>query len=374
MHVVQALVALNLGGSELVATELTQHLTQHGHRVTVVAADGPLKPRIVATGAEHLDWSIGKKRLGTLGYIGQLAEWLLEQQPDILHVHSRLPAWICYLAIRRLKPHQRPIFITTMHGHYSVSRYSAIMAKGDSVIAVSNHIREYTLRNYSMADPGRIVTIHGGTSPEAFPFGHQPDPTWFEQTFSEFPQLRGKRLLCLPGRLSRWKGHSAFIELCAALINEFPDIHGVIVGKAKPGSRFRSELEGLAMRSGLADRLTFVGARMDIRDWMTASEIVFNLSGDPPEAFGRTLPEALHLGVPGIGWNHGGVREVLAEMFPQGAVEPDNAIALLEKARMFLQHRPEVLPSSAFSLSESMDRSLNLYQSLHRNSGDEVKT
>lgn len=374
MHVVQALVALNLGGSELVATELTQHLTQHGHRVTVIAADGPLKPRIIDAGADHLDWSIGKKRLGTLGYIRQLADWLFEQQPDVLHVHSRLPAWICFLAIRRLKPHQRPVFITTMHGHYSVSRYSAIMARGDSVIAVSNHIRDYTLRNYPMADPDSIVTIHGGTSSDAFPFGYQPDKSWFEQTFKEFPQLRGKRLLCLPGRLSRWKGHSAFIELCAAVINEFPDIHGIIVGKAKPGSRFRSELEGLAMRSGLADRLTFVGARMDIREWMAASEIVFNLSGDPPEAFGRTLPEALHLGVPGIGWNHGGVREVLAEMFPQGAVEADNPAALLEKTREFLNKRPEVLPSNAFSLAESMKSSLNLYQSLLSNRATEVKS
>ena len=141
MHIVQALVALNLGGSELVATELTEYLGTLGHRVTVIAASGPLKDRIDATGADHLDWSIGKKRLSTLAYIGRLANWLRQEQPDILHVHSRLPAWICWLALKRLEPSQRPVFITTMHGHYSVSRYSEVMAKGDRVVAVSNHIR-----------------------------------------------------------------------------------------------------------------------------------------------------------------------------------------------------------------------------------------
>ena len=52
MHVVQVLVSLNLGGSELVAVELTEHLAAAGHRVTVIAADGPLGERAVIA---HLD-------------------------------------------------------------------------------------------------------------------------------------------------------------------------------------------------------------------------------------------------------------------------------------------------------------------------------
>ena len=36
MHVVQALVALNVGGSELVATELAEYLAANGHEVTVI--------------------------------------------------------------------------------------------------------------------------------------------------------------------------------------------------------------------------------------------------------------------------------------------------------------------------------------------------
>ncbi len=362
MHVVQALASLNLGGSELVATELSEHLVRCGHRVTVISAGGPLQQRIDACGAARLPWPIGKKSLATLLYIKHLAAWLEREQPDVLHVHSRLPAWICRLALRRLDPSRRPVFITSMHGHYSVNRYSAVMARGDRVVAVSEHIREYALYNYPVADPARVVTIHGGTSPEAFPYGYRPEPQWFSRTFAEFPQLRGKRLLCLPGRLSRYKGHSVFLELIAALAIEFPDIHGVVVGMARPGSRFRSELEGLASRNGIPDRITFVGARLDMRDWMAASDIVFSLCSDPPEAFGRTVPEALRLGVPVIAWNHGGVQEVLAEMFPAGAVSPDQPAELLLRARSFLRTPPAVSPNSAFLLEDSMNLTLHLYQ------------
>jgi glycosyltransferase involved in cell wall biosynthesis len=364
MHVVQVLVSLNLGGSELVAVELCEHALARGHQATAIAADGPLGERLRQCGAKHLDWPIGRKRPGTLRLISRLRDWLAAEQPDVLHVHSRLPAWICHFALRGLPAQRRPVYVTSMHGHYSVSRYSAVMAGGDRVIAVSEHIREYTLHNYPGTDPQRVVTIHGGVSHRAFPYGYQPPDAWRAQVEQEFPELTGRRLLCLPGRLSRYKGHVDFIELLARLGTDFPELHGIIVGTARPGSRYRDELEGLAERYGVLDRLTFTGARLDMRDWMAASEIVFSLCSDPPEAFGRTVPEALHMGVPVIGWNHGGVQETLAELFPAGAVAPGDRKDLLERARAFLHERPEVSPNPAFGLNESMEKTFAVYQSL----------
>jgi len=364
MHVVQVLVSLNLGGSELVAVELCEYLVAHGHRATAIAADGPLGERLRRCDAAHLDWAIGRKRPGTLRLIARLREWLAREQPDVLHVHSRLPAWICHFALRGLPAAQRPAFVTSMHGHYSVSRYSAIMASGDRVIAVSEHIRAYILHNYPGTDPQRVITVPGGVSHRAFPFGHRPSEAWRAQTMREFPELTGRRLLCLPGRLSRYKGHVDFIELLAGLCADWPDLHGVVVGAARPGSRYRDELAGLAERYGVLDHLTFTGARLDMRDWLAASEIVFSLCSDPPEAFGRTVPEALHMGVPVIAWNHGGVQETLAELFPAGAVQPGDRQGLLERARTFLRERPQVSPNPAFGLRESMERTLAIYHSL----------
>ena len=364
MHIVQALVSLNLGGSELVAVELSEFAAAAGHRVTVIAADGPLGGRIRACGADLLEWPIGKKRLGTLSYVARLRKWLNHEQPDVLHVHSRLPAWICDLALRGLDPPLRPAYITSMHGHYSVSRYSAIMTGGDRVIAVSDHIRQYALHNYPSTNPARVVTVHGGVSHKAFLFGYKPAQAWQDQSLRDFPELEGRRWLCLPGRLSRYKGHTDFIELVARLLPDVPDIQGVVVGKAKPGSRYRDELEGLAERYGVLDRITFTGARLDIRDWLAASEIVYSLCSDPPEAFGRTVPEALHMGVPVIGWDHGGVQETLAELFPQGAVTPGDRMDLLERSRAFLSQAPAVAPNPAFGLCATMESTMAVYQSV----------
>jgi glycosyltransferase involved in cell wall biosynthesis len=362
MHVVQALVSLGIGGSEMVAVETTEFLRAQGHQVTVIAADGPLQERVANAGATFLNWPIGRKRLSTLRYIRQLRAWLLENPTDIVHVHSRLPAWICLLALRKLPADKRPVFVTSMHGQYSVSSYSAVMARGDQVVAVSNHIRDYTLKNYLPQNSPQLHTIYGGTSRQDFPYGYQASGDWYDKTYAEFPQLKNKRILLLPGRLSRYKGHATFIELLSVLQSEFEDIHAVILGRAKPGSRYINELEGLAERYGVADKLTFCGARTDMRDWMTASCLVYNLCSDPPEAFGRTIPEAASLGVPVIAWDHGGVAEILDVMFPEGAVEPDNFVALTEKTREFLRNTPVVSESDAFSLQSSMNQTVDLYQ------------
>jgi glycosyltransferase involved in cell wall biosynthesis len=364
MHVVQALVSLNVGGSELVATELCEFLVASGHRVTAIAADGPLGARVRGSGAGHLDWPIGKKRIPTLRYIPRLAEWFRREQPDIVHVHSRFPAWICWLALRRVASDHRPVFLTTMHGHYSVSAYSSVMAKGARTIAVSEHIRNYTLKNYPAAKPEDIVTIHGGASRADFPYGYGPSPGWRPDVERQFPELAGKRWLLLPGRISRWKGHADFLRLLAALQHDYPDLHGLLVGSAKPGSRYVSELSTLASDLGITERITFTGDRLDIRDWMSSAEIVFNLSGKPPEAFGRTVLEALCLGRPLVAWDHGGAAEIMAAMFPQGAVEPFDHAALEARARRFLEAPPTVAESQAFTLEESMNQHLALYREL----------
>jgi glycosyltransferase involved in cell wall biosynthesis len=364
MHIVQALVSLNIGGSELVATELSEFLTGQGHRVTVIAADGPIGERVRACGAEHLDWPIGRKRLSTLRLIKPLAGWLQREQPDIVHVHSRLPAWICWRALRRVEPAVRPSFLTTMHGHYSVSAYSSIMARGRRTIAVSEHIRRYTLANYPAAADKDIVTVHGGASREAFPYAYRPAPGWRSGVEAEFPELAGKRWLMLPGRVTRWKGHVDFLHLLSALASDLPDVHGLFVGGCRAGSRYEAELQTLAAKMGLGDRLTFTGDRLDIRDWMAESDIVFNLSNDPPEAFGRTVLESLCLGRPMIAWNHGGAAEIMAEMFPAGAVTPLDFLALESRARAFLDQAPLVEESDAFTLEESMNKHLDVYRSL----------
>ena len=85
---------------------------------------------------------------------------------------------------------------------------------------------------------------------------------------------------------------------------------------------------------------------------------------DKPEAFGRTVLEALCVGRPVLGWGHGGVGELLAQLQPSGAVALGDAGALALRARQLLE-QPPVLPSRIpFTLQAMQRASLDVYDVL----------
>src|SRR4030042_6127656 len=129
LTLLQLLPALESGGVERGTLEVAQTLVEHGHRALVMSAGGRQVASRVASGAEHFAWPIGEKSFKTLLLVGKLRKFLLEQKVDIIHARSRVPAWIAWLAWRGMNPAPRPRFVTTVHGPYSVSAYSAVVAR-----------------------------------------------------------------------------------------------------------------------------------------------------------------------------------------------------------------------------------------------------
>ena len=146
--IVQVLPALESGGVERGTLEIGRAIVQAGWRSVVVSGGGRLVGQLEAEGSEHVNWDLGRKSIVTLRHIRPFRQFLQELRPDVLHVRSRMPAWMAWMAWRGLPRHKRPRFMTTVHGPYSVNAYSKIMTRGERVIAVSNMIRRYILDNY----------------------------------------------------------------------------------------------------------------------------------------------------------------------------------------------------------------------------------
>ncbi len=122
------------------------------------------------------------------------------------------------------------------------------------------------------------------------------------------------------GRITRLKGHEEFLTLIGQLSQRGRNVHGLIVGGDDPRrAGYSDELRQRVQALGLSDRVTFTGHRSDIREIYAASRAVLSLSTQP-ESFGRSVLEALAIGTPVLGFDHGGVGEVLGELNPQGLV------------------------------------------------------
>jgi glycosyltransferase involved in cell wall biosynthesis len=263
-----------------------------------------------------------------------------------------------------MDPTTRPRLVSTVHGLHSVSRYSRIMTVGERVIAVSGTVRDYILDNYPGVDPNVIRVIPRGVNDQEFPYGWQPSATWLRQWDAAYPQLLERRVLTLPGRITRLKGQRDFIHLIGALKARGLAVHGLVVGGEDPRRQaYARELHGLVQQQGLGGDITFTGHRDDLRDIFAVSELVLSLS-TRPESFGRTVLEALSLGRPVIGYDHGGVGEILAEVYPDGRVPLGDTEALVERVIEVLDRPPPVPRSHPFTLSAMLDRTLLVYHEL----------
>ncbi|PTQ90024.1 glycosyltransferase family 4 protein [Agitococcus lubricus] len=364
LTVVQTLPALNAGGVERGTLEIGRALVAAGHRSIVISSGGRLVAQLEAEGSEHITLPVHRKTLSSLWQVGAFRHIIQDLQPDILHARSRVPAWIAWLAWRKLAPNQRPHFVTTVHGLYSVNFYSAIMTKGEKVIAVSHTVKDYILKNYPHCPAERIQVIYRGVSSQEFPYNYQPSATWLAQWQQDYPQLQGKTVLTLPGRITRWKGQREFIELIEQLVSKNYAVHGLIVGGAEAKKQaYLEELKQLIAAKNLSAHISLTGHRSDMREIFSQSHLTYSLSTDP-EAFGRTALEALYIGTPVIGWNHGGVGETLSNCYPQGRVSFGDTDSLLAKTEQLLQSPERPQPTNALSLRLMCDSTLAIYQQL----------
>ena len=362
LTVLQLVPALESGGVERGTLEVAQALVERGHRALVMSAGGRLVAPLTKAGAEHFAWPIGRKSLKTLLLVRRLRRFLVEQKVDIVHARSRVPAWIAYLAWRGMNPATRPRFVTTVHGMYGVNRYSRIMTRGEAVIAVSDTVREYILENYPDTPPERIHVIHRGVDGRAYPHGWKPDPAWQGAFFAQFPNAAGKLIVTLPGRITRLKGHEAFIELIARLKRRGLPVHGLIAGGASSSKkRYLQKLRYRVRSLGLESDISFTGQRDDLKNILAISSLVLSLSTQP-ESFGRTTLEALRLGVPTAGFDHGGVGEILRAVYPAGLLPTDRLDEACQRITALIQ-APEAVPGEDFfPLRTMLEKTISLYE------------
>lgn len=343
--------------------EVARAVVAAGHRSIVVSAGGRLVDELRQQGSEHFTLDVGRKSLATLALVRPLRRLFAEEHVDIVHARSRLPAWLARLALRGMRP--RPHFVTTVHGLNSPGWYSAIMTRGDRVIVVSLSARDYVLQHYPKVRAADLTVIPRGVDAEEFPFGYGPDDAWKRAFFQQYPELTGAPLLTLPGRGTRLKGHADGIHLLANLKTRGVPARLLLLGVVEDEREaYLAELHALTNALGVADAVVFAPPRKDVRDVFAISALVLQLSVKP-ESFGRTVVEALSLCRPVVGYAHGGVGELLAELYPAGRVPLGDRERLVERVAELLRLAPPIVaPPDGYTMAAMQRATLKLYDEL----------
>jgi glycosyltransferase involved in cell wall biosynthesis len=323
--ILQVLPRLDTGGAERVVIEITEALNELGHQTVIACDGGILSAAAMRAGAEIVTLSMASKSPFTMRRnAARLAKLVREQNIDLIHAHSRAPAWSALWAARRTKT---PL-VTTYHGTYNENapfkrRYNAVMAAGDRVIAVSEFIGGLIRTRHKVGDD-RLRIIPGGVDAQKF------DPALVQgdrvaRMAKEWRLEVDAPVIMLPGRLTSWKGQRVLIQALAEMRNK--TAIAVLVGSDQGRESYAQSLIGQAESLGVADRLRLAGHTEDMPAAMMLADIVVNASTDP-EGFGRTVVEAQAMGRVVIATSHGGAGETILDGETGYLVPPGDAKAL----------------------------------------------
>jgi glycosyltransferase involved in cell wall biosynthesis len=336
--VIQILPELIAGGVERGTLELSRFLVQRGHRSLVISQGGPLVERLQKEGGQHFRMPyIGEKSPRCLMHLWPLRELLQKQEFHIVHVRSRLPAWIAFLAWKSLPHGKRPRLVTTFHGFYSINAYSAIMTKGERVIAISRAVVDHIQKHYRISRK-KICLIHRGIDSDHF----HPSKVSAERV-ERLKQKWGLDdrfpIVLLPGRVTRLKGHAVFIRALTHIRN-IP-WRAVCVGAFDFRSSYFQELNRLIDALGVRSEVQFVGHEDDMPAAYAAADLVISATTDKPEAFGRVSIEAQAMGRPVIASAHGGSLETVLHGHTGWLFAPGDVVGLSRTMREALL-RPDL--------------------------------
>ena len=318
MKVVHLLPALEQGGVETVVCDLVKALGEC--ESVVVSKGGRLVERVEAAGGRHVALDLKSKNpLTYLSRVLKLRRILRKEKPDLVCVHSRVPAWI-YVGVRKLdlivggtgqsvNPSIRqslPPWITYAHGANSVSRYSAVMTKGDLVVTPSRFLADYLKANYGMPE-AKIRIIPNAVDFRRFDPGNL-DQAFIAEKRREWGIREGDRVLMAIGRITPVKGLEKLIRTTPS------DVKLVIVGGA---DRHHLEYER-RLRAIAGSNVVFAGGQAKIPECIAIADEIVSANTTKPETFGLSVIEAYAMNKPVRAKRFGGVAEVMEEVEKAG--------------------------------------------------------
>lgn len=307
MRIVQLLPELNEGGVERGVVELNREYVKKAIESYVISNGGKLDNQINIDGGTHIKFDVCSKNIFTsFSRINKLKKILKQINPDIIHVRSRVPAWLVYFANKKLNIK----VVSTVHGFNSVSFYSKIMQNANAVICVSGSIKEYIQKHYQTPE-NKITIIPRGIDLDVFnPKNISND---FISNFKKENNLKNKFIISSVGRITQLKDYETFIKAVAIVKNIIPNVKALIVGGVRNDKEdYLNSLKKLIIELDLKDNIIFTGSQSKIAEIYTLSDVVVS-SSKKPESFGRAVAESIAMNTPVIATNHGGVKDIIKE-------------------------------------------------------------
>ena len=342
--ILQIIPSLESGGVERGTIDIAKSLKKQNFFPIVVSSGGVLTYDLREAKISHFEVDVKSKNpFNIFSNIKIIQRIIDENKVDLVHVRSRAPMWSAYYACKKTKTK----LVSTIHGTYSLNFlfwkifplkkvYNSIMFKADSIIVVSNYIKNYLLRNYQENFSDLIDVIQRGVDLQYFN-RDKVSKNRIIDLIKKWNLPEDKKMIIMPARFTSWKGHEFLIESLAKVKNDF---FCVMVGSDHGHKKYRKRIEQKIVKENLAGRIRIVGACRDMPATYQLAHFVVAPSVRP-EAFGRVAIEAQASSKIIVATKIGGALETIIEEETGFLVEPFDTDALANAIDKILEMSKE---------------------------------
>lgn len=313
----------DLGGLELYMVRAAKALDDDFRVLSVINQKGKLLPYFEG---ERYAVETVEKRSNFLSFSAarRIAELIDRHEIDIIHMHWTKDLPLAVLAKKLSR--RRPALVQTrnmMMTRFKSDPYHRFLYQHmEMILPVTHQVAEQIETFVPEAIRPRIEVLYMGSD----------KPELLEEAEvarqREALGMAGQFVVGMVGRISEAKGQHLLIEALAKLKD--PHIHAYFVGhEMKKG--YIGELEALAQKRGVADRVHFLGFMKNPHHFYQMCDAVVLASRR--ETFGLVLIEAMQVGTAVIGSNSGGVVEIIDDQ-KSGLLFKQGSAASLAKAIM----------------------------------------
>ncbi|MDQ0285846.1 glycosyltransferase involved in cell wall biosynthesis [Desulfofundulus luciae] len=247
-----------------------------------------------------------------------IGDFIQQVHPDIIHAHNMHYFSPVHLeALLEAKRRWGIPLVLTAHNVWSDSVWEEMCrhaSEWDAVIAVSHYIKKELVKAGFPED--RITVVHHGIDLERF---RPPTKEDLQKAWETYPELKGKRVIFHPARMSFDKGCHISIKAFKLIKEQFPDALLVLAGTEKTVDWGSRQPEHVSMIKRL---ITELGLERDVSirffSWdeiplmYQAAEICIYPSCFE-EPFGLAMLESLATGRPMVVSRAGGMPEVIQD-------------------------------------------------------------
>ncbi len=321
IKIVYIINSFAVGGAERLLFDLCSRLDKDTFEpyVCTAVAGGPMAENFEALGLPVKIFT-KKSKLG-LGLIWQLAKYLREVKPQIVHTHlfggdtwGRLAAILAGV----------PVIVSTEHNINIDESWLKKIIKlklswfTKKIIAVSQSVKAYSVKKEKI-NPKKITVIYNGIDLSGFSFkGYEPI------------DLHNKISAVTIARLEPQKGHRYLIEAMPLIIKKYPAFILNIVGAGS----LENELKNRVKELNLQDYVIFWGRRADPQNILPAMDLFILPS--LWEGLGIAILEAQASGVPVLAAKTGGIEEIIEPETTGLLFELKNSQAIFQSVEKLL--------------------------------------